>query len=89
MRFPNTGTGFEAEETWDFKFVTIRNRAGSATGHAMQLAEFHLRAFALKSFSLHFFNPSFRLTNLERLLRLPVDTVTILTLGHLARRKYS
>ena len=44
MRFPNTGTGFEAEETRDFKIlngrVTMRNRAGSATGHAMQLAEF-------------------------------------------------
>ena len=36
MRFPNTGTGFEAEETRDFKIlnerVTMRNRAGSATG---------------------------------------------------------
>ena len=44
MRFPNTGTGFEAEETRDFKIlngrVTMRNRAGSATGHAMQPAEF-------------------------------------------------
>ena len=50
----------------------------------------HLRASALKPFSLHFFNPSFGLTNLDgRLLRLPMDTVTILTLGHLARRKYS
>ena len=50
----------------------------------------HLRACALKPFSLHFFNPSFGLTNLDgRLLTLPVDTVTILTLGHLARRKYS
>ena len=50
----------------------------------------HLRACALKPFSLHFFNPSFGLTNLDgRLLRLPVDIVTILTLGHLARRKYS
>ncbi|OLQ03545.1 hypothetical protein AK812_SmicGene13500 [Symbiodinium microadriaticum] len=47
-------------------------------------------ACALKPFSLHFFNPSFGLTNLDgRLLTLPVDTVTILTLGHLARRKYS
>ena len=40
MRFPNTGTGFEAEETRDFKIlngrVTMRNRAGSAAGHAMQ-----------------------------------------------------
>ena len=45
---------------------------------------------ALKPFSLHFFNPSFGLTNLDgRLLTLPVDTVTSLTLGHLARRKYS
>ena len=42
----------------------------------------HLRACALKPFSLHFFNPSFGLTNLDgRLLRLPVDTVTVLTLG--------
>ena len=42
MRFPNTGTGFEAEETRDFKIlnITMRNRAGSATGHAMQPAEF-------------------------------------------------
>ena len=44
MLFPNTGTGFEAEETRDFKLlngrVTMRNRAGSATGHAMQPAEF-------------------------------------------------
>ena len=40
----------------------------------------HLRACALKPFSLHFFSPSFGL---------PVDTVTILTLGHLGRRKYS
>ena len=44
MRFPNTGTGFEAEETRDFKIlngrVTMRTRAGSATGHAMQPAEF-------------------------------------------------
>ena len=52
--------------------------------------EEHLRACALKPFSLHFFNPSFGLTNLDgRLLTLPVDTVTSLTLGHLARRKYS
>ena len=50
----------------------------------------HLRACALKPFSLHFLNPSFGLTNLDgRLLRLPVDTVTILTLDHLGRRKYS
>ena len=48
----------------------------------------HLRACALKPFSLHFFNPSFELTNLDgRLLAPPVDTVTILTLGHLARNK--
>ena len=44
MRFPNTGTGFEAEETRDFKIlngrVAMRNRVGSATGHAMQPAEF-------------------------------------------------
>ena len=43
MRFPNTGTGFEAEETRYFKIlngVTMRNRAGSATGRAMQPAEF-------------------------------------------------
>ena len=57
--------------------------------HCFPLAV-HLRACALKLFSLHFFNPSFGLTNLDgRLLTLPVDTVTILTLGHLARRKYS
>ena len=37
----------------------------------------HLRACALKPFSLHFFNPSFGLANLDgRLLMLPVDTVT-------------
>ena len=46
MRFPNTGTGFEAErDLGDFKIlngrVTMRNRAGSAAaGHAMQPAEF-------------------------------------------------
>ena len=37
-------SSFEAEETRDFKIlngrVTMRNRAGSATGHAMQPAEF-------------------------------------------------
>ena len=44
IRFPNTGTGFEAEETRDFKIlngrVTMRSCAGSAAGHAMQPAEF-------------------------------------------------
>ena len=50
----------------------------------------HLRACALKPFSLHFFNPSFGLTNLDgRLLTLPVDAITILTLGQLPRKKYN
>ena len=50
IRFRNTGTVLEAslksasKDTWDFKIlngrVTMRNRAGSATGHAMQPAEF-------------------------------------------------
>ena len=49
-----------------------------------------LEGLCVEAFSLHFFNPSFGLTNLDgRLPRLPVDTVTILTLGHLARRKYN
>ena len=47
MRFPNTGTGFEAEKTRDFKIlngrVTMRNRAGSATGHAMSRQNFSPR----------------------------------------------
>ena len=44
----------------------------------------------LKRFSLDLVNSSFGLTILHgRLLRLTEDTVTILTLGHLARRKYS
>ena len=54
MRFPNTGTGFEAEETRDFKIlngrVTMRNRAGSATGHAMQPAEFSPRLLQVTTF---------------------------------------
>ena len=41
---PQYWTRFKAEETWNFKMlngrVTMRNRAGSATDHAMQPAEF-------------------------------------------------
>ena len=47
----------------------------------------HLRA--LKPFSLHFFSTP--VSGIQTWMEdwLPVDTVTILTFGHLARRKYS
>ena len=47
MRFPNTGTGFEGEETRDFKILNGRSNheksCWSATGHAMQPAEILVR----------------------------------------------